>query len=193
MINIKIGGNMNNTSITETNQLNQKQKKVLYFFVYAFLGWVLETIYCVVTLGVFNKRGFLYGPICPIYGFGAIILITCLENIKTNKIGKFFISLIAFTAFEYVVSVVLESLFGLRWWDYTNEPFNFQGRISLAFSMAWGVIGVVFIEEIHPFVKKKVERYILLISNKRKKIILYSLLAIVSIDFILSVMKYIKI
>lgn len=191
MINIKIGGNMNNTSITETNQLNQKQKKVLYFFVYAFLGWVLETIYCVVTLGVFNKRGFLYGPICPIYGFGAIILITCLENIKTNKIGKFFISLIAFTAFEYVVSVVLESLFGLRWWDYTNEPFNFQGRISLAFSMAWGVIGVVFIEEIHPFVKKKVERYILLISNKRKKIILYSLLAIVSIDFILSVMKYI--
>lgn len=184
---------MNNTSITETNQLNQKQKKVLYFFVYAFLGWVLETIYCVVTLGVFNKRGFLYGPICPIYGFGAIILITCLENIKTNKIGKFFISLIAFTAFEYVVSVVLESLFGLRWWDYTNEPFNFQGRISLAFSMAWGVIGVVFIEEIHPFVKKKVERYILLISNKRKKIILYSLLAIVSIDFILSVMKYIKI
>ena len=139
----------------------------------------------------YNKRGFLYGPICPIYGFGAIILITCLENIKTNKIGKFFISLIAFTAFEYVVSVVLESLFGLRWWDYTNEPFNFQGRISLAFSMAWGVIGVVFIEEIHPFVKKKVERYILLISNKRKKIILYSLLAIVSIDFILSVMKYI--
>lgn len=182
---------MNNTSITETNQLNQKQKKVLYFFVYAFLGWVLETIYCVVTLGVFNKRGFLYGPICPIYGFGAIILITCLENIKTNKIGKFFISLIAFTTFEYVVSVVLESLFGLRWWDYTNEPFNFQGRISLAFSIAWGVIGVVFIEEIHPFVKKKVERYILLISNKRKKIILYSLLAIVSIDFILSVMKYI--
>lgn len=182
---------MNNTSITETNQLNQKQKKVLYFFVYAFLGWVLETIYCVVTLGVFNKRGFLYGPICPIYGFGAIILITCLENIKTNKIGKFFISLIAFTAFEYVVSVVLESLFGLRWWDYTNEPFNFQGRISLAFSIAWGIIGVVFIEEIHPFVKKKVERYILLISNKRKKIILYSLLAIVSIDFILSVMKYI--
>ena len=90
-----------------------------------------------------------------------------------------------------MVSVVLESLFGLRWWDYTNEPFNFQGRISLAFSMAWGVIGVVFIEEIHPFVKKKVERYILLISNKRKKIILYSLLAIVSIDFILSVMKYI--
>ena len=182
---------MNNTSITETNQLNQKQKKVLYFFVYAFLGWVLETIYCVVTLGLFNKRGFLYGPICPIYGFGAIILITCLENIKTNKIGKFFISLIAFTAFEYVVSVVLESLFGLRWWDYTNEPFNFQGRISLAFSIAWGIIGVVFIEEIHPFVKKKVERYILLISNKRKKIILYSLLAIVSIDFILSVMKYI--
>ena len=184
---------MDNTSIIETNQLNKIQKKILYFFVYSFLGWILETIYCVVTLGVFNKRGFLYGPICPIYGFGAIILITCLENIKTNKIGKFFISLIAFTAFEYVVSVVLEALFGLRWWDYTNEPFNFQGRISLAFSIAWGIIGVIFTEEIHPFVKKKVERCIIRISNNRKKVVLYSLLAIIIVDFIFSVMKYIKI
>ena len=106
---------MNKEKLVETEQLSEKQKLLLYFFTYSFLGWILETAYCILTLGVFNKRGFLYGPVCPIYGFGAILLIECLKKIKTNSFGKFFISMIAFTIFEYVVSVVLESLFGLRW------------------------------------------------------------------------------
>lgn len=184
---------MNSTNLVETNKLNKRQKIVLYFFIYAFLGWLLETTYCLVTLGVFNKRGFLYGPVCPIYGFGAIILIQSLKNIKTNTVGKFFISMIAFTAFEYVVSVVLESLFGLRWWDYTDEALNFQGRISLPFSIAWGIIGTIFVEKIHPFIKSKLERYIILISKKVQVIILNCLLVTIIIDFILSVVKYINI
>ena len=105
---------MEKEKLVETNQLSEKQKLLLYFFTYSFLGWILETVFCILTLGVFNKRGFLYGPVCPIYGFGAIILIESLKKIKTNTVGKFFISMIAFTTFEYVVSVVLESLFGLR-------------------------------------------------------------------------------
>lgn len=184
---------MNNVNLVEINELTQKQKTILYFFIYAILGWLLETVYCIVTLGVFNKRGFLYGPVCPIYGFGAIILIQCLKNVKTNTVGKFFIAMIAFTAFEYVVSVVLEELFGLRWWDYTNEVLNFQGRISLPFSMAWGIIGVIFVEKIHPFVKSKVERYTILISKRKQIITLYIFMAIIIIDFILSVLKYINI
>ena len=183
---------MNSTKLVETNQLTEKQKMILYFFVYAFFGWILETLFCLVTLRVFNKRGFLYGPLCPIYGFGAILLIQCLKCVKTNKIGKFFISLIAFTAFEYVVSVVLESLFGLRWWDYTNEPFNFQGRISLPYSIAWGILGTLFVEKIHPFIQNKVERKIILISNKIKIIILYGLTVTTIIDFILSIIKYVN-
>lgn len=184
---------MNSTSLVEINKMTEKQKIVLYFFIYAFLGWLLETIYCLATLGVFNKRGFLYGPLCPIYGFGAIILIQSLKNIKTNTIGKFFISMIAFTAFEYVVSVVLESLFGLRWWDYTDEVLNFQGRISLPFSIAWGIIGTIFVERIHPFVKSKIERYTLLISKKIQVLILNFLLVTIIVDFIMSVVKYINI
>lgn len=183
---------MNSTSLVEINKLSQKQKMVLYFYIYAILGWILETIYCMVTLGVFNKRGFLYGPVCPIYGFGAIILIQSLKNIKTNTIGKFSISLVAFTIFEYVVSVVLEELFGLRWWDYTNEVLNFQGRISLPFSIAWGIIGVIFVEKIHPFVKAKVERNIILIPRKKQIILLYMFTIIILSDFILSVIKYIN-
>lgn len=184
---------MDSTSLVEINKLSQRQKMVLYFFVYSTLGWVLETIYCIVTLGIFNKRGFLYGPICPIYGFGAIILIQSLKNIKTNTVGKFLISLVVFTAFEYIVSVVLEKVFGLRWWDYTNEVLNFQGRISLPFSIAWGIIGVIFVEKIHPFVEAKVKRYTILMSKRKQIIILYIFTVIIVIDFILSIIKYINI
>ena len=183
----------NKTKLVETNQLTRKQKMILYFFIYAFLGWIIETAFCILTTGNFTKRGFLYGPICPIYGFGAILLIECLKNIKTNTVGKFFVGMIAFTIFEYIVSVVLENLFGLRWWDYTDKPFNFQGRISLSFSIAWGILGVIFVEKIHPFITKVFERKIILISNKRKIVILYGLVLIIMIDFICSVIKYVNI
>ena len=103
---------MDKVKLLQSDQLTEKQKMLLYFFIYAFLGWILETIYCVVTLGVFNKRGFLYGPVCPIYGFGAVLLIQCLKNTKTNTVGKFFIAMISFTIFEYIASVILEDLFG---------------------------------------------------------------------------------
>ena len=181
---------MEKEKLIETKQLTEKQKLLSYFFTYSFLGWILETVFCVLTLGVFNKRGFLYGPVCPIYGFGAIILIESLKKIKTNTVGKFFISMIAFTIFEYVVSVVLESLFGLRWWDYTGEPFNFQGRISLAYSIAWGIIGVIFVEKIHPFVKKKIERYTIRLPHKVQVIALNIFLVIILIDFVMSIMRY---
>ena len=185
-----IGGCMEKEKLIETNQLTEKQKLLLYFFTYSFFGWILETIFCVLTLGVFNKRGFLYGPVCPIYGFGAIILIESLKKIKTNTAGKFFISMIAFTIFEYVVSVVLESLFGLRWWDYTGEPFNFQGRISLAYSIAWGIIGTIFVEKIHPFLKKKLEKFTIKIPHKMQVILLNGFLVIILIDFVMSIMRY---
>lgn len=177
----------------ENKQLNEKQKLIIYFFIYAFLGWVLETVFCLVTQAKFMKRGFLYGPLCPMYGFAAVLMIETLKRIKTNTIGKFFICMIAFTAFEYVVAVVLEALFGLRWWDYSNEILNFQGRISLPYSIAWGIIGVIFVENIHPFIKNKVEKCTLLISKKKSLIVLYTMITIIMIDFILSIVKYINI
>ena len=181
---------MEKEKLIDTNQLTEKQKLLSYFFTYSFLGWILETVFCVLTLGVFNKRGFLYGPVCPIYGFGAIILIESLKKIKTNTAGKFFISMIAFTIFEYVVSVVLESLFGLRWWDYTGEPFNFQGRISLAYSIAWGIIGTIFVEKIHPFVKKQLEKITTKIPHKVQICLLILFLTIIIIDFMMSITRY---
>ena len=187
------GGYMEEESIVEVNKLSENQKIILYFFIYAFLGWVLETVFCLVTQAKFMKRGFLYGPLCPMYGFAAVIMIQSLKNIRINSLGKFCICMVAFTVFEYVVAVVLESLFGLRWWDYSDEVLNFQGRISLPYSIAWGIVGVIFIEKIHPFIKNKVEKISLRISQKKILIILYTMILITILDLILSIVKYINI
>lgn len=174
----------------EKCKLNENQRMVIYFFIYAFLGWVLETVFCLVTLGEFTKRGFLYGPLCPMYGFAAVSMIQLIKKVKTNTIGKFCICMIAFTIFEYVVAVVLESLFELRWWDYSNEVLNFQGRISLPYSIAWGIIGVIFVEKVHPFVKRKVDKYSEKISKNIQIVVLAILVLAIAIDFILSIYRY---
>ena len=130
---------------------------ILYFFIFAFLGWVLESLFSLYALGHFTKRGFLYGPICPIYGYGAIMLITILNKYKNNSFKLFFYSIIIFSTFEYIVSFVLDALFATHWWDYTNDFLNLNGRISIFYSLAWGIIAILFINHIYPFMQKKVE------------------------------------
>jgi len=172
--------------------MKEKEKMIIYFFIYAFLGWILETIYCIATLHTFNNRGFLYGPICPMYGIGAVILIISLKSFEGNKVKKFFVGMIIFTIFEYIVSYLLETIFGLRWWDYTDDLLNLQGRVSLIFSIAWGVMAVVFVEKIHPFISKQLEKLFNKTSRKIQ-IIVFSMLGIgILVDLILSVMKYVN-
>ena len=120
-------------------KLNRIQTLTMYFFIFAFLGWVMETLYSIYTLGHFTKRGFLYGPICPIYGFGALMLILFLAKYRNNNLKLFIYAAIIFSAFEYVVSYGLDALFAMHWWDYTNEFFNLNGRISIFYSGAWGI------------------------------------------------------
>ena len=179
-----------NIKSTEKSKLNERQKIVIYFFIYAILGWILETVFCLVTLGTFTKRGFLYGPLCPMYGLAAVAMVQLIKNVKTNTVGKFCICMILFTIFEYVVAVVLESLFGLRWWDYSNEVLNFQGRISLPYSIAWGIIGIIFIDKIHPYVKTKIDKYSEKVSKNVQILILAIAVLVISIDFILSIYRY---
>ena len=179
----------------ENQEINNKKDKmqdlILFFFVYGFLGWLLEVVYAIYTEGHLINRGFLYGPICPIYGFGALILIYGLENINKNKFLKFIFATVTFSAFEYVVSLVLEVIFHQRWWDYSGDILNIQGRISLFYSIAWGIIGLLFTERIHPFVKKRLKK-ILEIESKYKIIIIIILLSIICIDEVLSIIKYLQ-
>lgn len=119
--------------------LSKFQKIVIYFIIYAFFGWICEEIFCVIYTHEFVKRGFLFGPICPIYGYGAIILILLLKDYKNKPIKLFFISAIAFSIFEYITDFFLQALFSAKWWDYTGQFLNLNGRITLSFSIVWGI------------------------------------------------------
>ena len=181
-----------NMGIIKYEELKHKEKIILYFFVYAFIGWCLETIYAYMIFKSFVKRGFLYGPICPIYGFGAILLILNLKYIKSdNNIAKFFVSVISFSIFEYIASFVLEVIFHQRWWDYSNDFMNIQGRICLIFSLLWGVIGVFFVNVLHPIVKKLMNNIARNIPISIKRIIIYSLGSVFIVDGILSIINHI--
>ena len=87
--------------LKEKKELSNWKKMIIYFFIYALLGWILETVYCLITVGTFHKRGFLYGPICPIYGFGAILLLLSLKKVKGNYFTIFLIGMIVFSLFEF--------------------------------------------------------------------------------------------
>lgn len=161
-----------------------------YFFIYAFLGWILEVIYAIIVEGHFVNRGFLFGPICPIYGYGALLLLFSLKGIKGNKFTKFMVATISFSLFEFIVSYVLEIWFHQRWWDYSEDFLNFQGRISLIYSLVWGMLGIVFTEKLHPMVCKKVEKISLKVKNSTQIIIILSFIIIMLIDTILSIISY---
>lgn len=166
---------------------------LLYFLIYAMIGWLLETAYAIGTLGHFVKRGFLYGPLCPIYGWGAVILISCLKKYKSKPLKLFFYSAIIFSIFEYVAGFALDALFSARWWDYTNDFMNLNGRISIFYSFAWGIIALIFIHFIHPFVQKKVKKVLKKIPIQLQIIFIDVTIVILVTDTILSSIKYLNI
>lgn len=126
-----------------TKPLSKFQKIVIYFTIYAFIGWICEEIFCFFyTHGFENgfvKRGFLFGPICPIYGYGAVILILFFKNYKKKPFQLFFGAALIFSIFEYITDFFLQALFADKWWDYTEEFLNLNGRITLSFSIVWGI------------------------------------------------------
>ena len=123
-----------------------------YFVIYSFLGWVLESIVRTICERKIINTGFLIGPFCPIYGFGAIIMILFLDGFKNNIFLLFFISVIVLSLWEYLVGVLLEKVFATKYWDYSDHKFNYKGRICLTNSIAWGILGILFIRYIHPFI-----------------------------------------
>lgn len=100
------------------------------------------------------NTGFLIGPFCPIYGIGACIMFLFLSGLKDHILLLFTISLFSMSIWEYLVGVLLEKLFNTKYWDYSDHKFNIQGRVCLTNSICWGVIGVLFIHFIHPFIQQ---------------------------------------
>ena len=122
------------------------------FFIYAFLGWCTEVSYAALVTGKFVNRGFLNGPVCPVYGFGVVIVLGCLTPLADNLLLLFLGSVLLTSVLEWLTGFVLEKLFHQRWWDYSEEPFNLSGYICLRFSVAWGFACLFVVKLLHPTV-----------------------------------------
>lgn len=130
-----------------------------WFFIYSFLGWVWETFYVSIKHGEFINRGFINGPFCTIYGFGAISVYLILKPIEDNLLFLFLGGIVVATFLEYITAVLMESIFHTSWWDYSDNKFNFQGRICLGASLGWGVFTVLLFRVLHPLVEDLVALY----------------------------------
>jgi len=106
--------------------LSKLQILIIFFFIYSIIGWCLESLYAVFELGHFTKRGFLFGPLCPIYGYGAIIVLLILKPFNKNSIILFISGAILLSIFEYLVGYGLDAMFSMRFWDYTNQFLNIR-------------------------------------------------------------------
>lgn len=122
------------------------------FFIYAFLGWCTEVSYAALATGKFVNRGFLNGPVCPVYGFGVVIVLAGLSPLEDNLLLLFLGSLVLTSALEWLTGFVLEKLFHQRWWDYSDQPFNLSGYVCLRFSVAWGFACLFVVKLLHPTV-----------------------------------------
>ena len=127
--------------------------QILWFFIiYAFLGWCCEVVYAVAVTGEFVNRGFLNGPFCPIYGFGAVGVVSALTPISDNLPLLFAGSIVLTSVLELLSGFVLEKIFHSKWWDYSDKPFNIGGYVCLAFSLMWGVGCIFVVKLLHPAV-----------------------------------------
>lgn len=125
---------------------------VFIFIIYSFIGWVLESLYKSILQKRIVNSGFLGGPFCPIYGCGALIMYFALETLKNNIVFLFLAGFIILSIWEYIVGFFLELVFKTKYWDYSDKFCNINGRVCLLNSFFWGVLGILFILVIHPFI-----------------------------------------
>ena len=155
-----------------------------YFFLYAFLGWCAEVAFAACKTGRLVNRGFLNGPVCPIYGFGMLAAVTALGPVRGSLPALFFGGGLLATALELVGGWALMTLFHARWWDYSDKPFNLGGYICLRFSLLWGLGVTAVMRLVHPAVELLVSR---LLTNPPGAILLGVCAGLFAADLIATV------
>lgn len=131
---------------------------ILFFFVYALLGWCAEVAFAAVTTRQLVNRGFLNGPLCPIYGFGMVALLLAVRPVAGSAAAVFVLGLTLATLVELAGGWALYRLFHARWWDYSDQRWNLGGFICLKFSLLWGAGSVVMVRLVHPLLAGPVQR-----------------------------------
>ena len=134
---------------------------ICFFFIYCFIGWVWESSYVSVKEKHLTNRGFIRGPFLPIYGSGAIVMLFCASPCNGNLPLIFLVGMLGATALEYVTGALMEAIFKVRYWDYSNQKFNLNGHICLTSSLAWGAFTLLLTQLIH----RPVEHVVLSVSS----------------------------
>lgn len=122
----------------------------LLFWIFSFIGWIIEVTVCSIEAKKIVNRGFLLGPYCPIYGFGGVTMLLLMPY-KDDPLACFVLALVMCSIIEYITGYLMEKIFKLRWWDYSNEPFNINGRVCLQNAVAFGLLGMLCTSYIYPF------------------------------------------
>ena len=151
-----------------------------YFIIFSFLGWCLEVIYQATSKALIINRGFLNGPVCPIYGTGIVLLKIVLEDNIYPSWEIFLYGAVFSTLIELIGGYLLFKIFKCRWWDYSDKPFNFKGFICLEFSLIWGIGTVIVVKLMWPFIDK------FNIDTQAYHILLIVILVMMTIDLIVS-------
>ena len=162
--------------------LNLISKYFILFMMYSFAGWIRETLWVSYCNKKIVDRGFLIGPYCPIYGFGAILIITFLKKFSFNPVLLFIMTTLICGALEYFTSWCMEKIFKARWWDYNNKKLNIKGRVCLENLIAFGTMGIIVTYFINPIF----ETWISFLNEEHLRGLFFILWTIFIIDFVLS-------
>lgn len=162
----------------------------LLFMIYAMAGWLMEVICKLIQYKRFINRGFLIGPYCPIYGYGALLITFLLRKYTDDPIILFFMAIIICGVLEYLTSYFMEKIFKARWWDYSQKKFNINGRVCLNTIIPFGILGIFIMYVSNPFLLSKIEQLPEIWLNTLSG----TLLVIFIIDNIVSgvVIRYVK-
>lgn len=148
---------------------------ILFFYIYCVFGWIFESTFVSIKSKRFVNRGFLKGPMIPIYGEGAIMMVIATTPVRGNIVLEYMLGLVGATALEYFVGALMEQIFKVKYWDYSKKRFNIKGYICLRSSLFWGVLSVLLAEVMHV----PVEGFVLSLSTP----VLISAVAVITVIF----------
>ena len=156
-----------------------------YFLIFSILGLIIETVYCLVTSNTLESRkGLIWGPFCPIYGVCGALIIYILSKLNCKTVIKLFLAGFLFgSVAEYILSYGLEAIYGMRFWNYDYLQFNLNGRICLLFSIYWGILSIVLIKFVKPFIDKILDK----IKPHKRNIIELGIFIFLCIDCLVTI------
>lgn len=171
--------------------MNTVLNYVFYFFVYSFMGWVLEVLVRIRHEKKFVNKGFLLGPICPIYGYSMVVLLLLVGFENQDILSIFLKTIFVCSVIEYGTSYIMEKIFKARWWDYSNKRFNINGRVCLEVMVEFGIMGTLALY----FLQPQLVNFIGMFSYNTKLIFVAFIFIIYVFDTLISlkVMRKIKV